>query len=124
MLTSGHSPRIFFFTTFLLGVAMVAMVATGPTPSGFSLVTPSGPTTRGSTTTTLPAARGARRGVPCTAYESNSLKRVCPRDGLPMSRADEAAARRRSPRFSLHLKPAAKSVATCTAAALSRYQKG
>ena len=28
VLTSGHSPWIFFFSFFLLGVAMVAMVAT------------------------------------------------------------------------------------------------
>ena len=45
-----------------------------------------------------------RRAARCP---TNSLKLVCPRGGLPGSRADEAAARRRSPRFSLHLKPAA-----------------
>ncbi len=36
VLTSGHSPWI-FFSTFLLGVAMVAMVATGQPSSGSSL---------------------------------------------------------------------------------------
>ena len=90
-----------FFTKFSLGVAKVAMVATANHRADLPLT----------------VGLDYRRAVPRTLCTVNG----CARGGLARSLADEAApggGRRAS-----HLKPAAKSVATCTAAALSRSDR-
>ena len=71
VLTSGLPPHsIFFLTTFVLGVAMVAMVATANHRADSHANTVGGSTT---------AVRLYRRAARCP---TNSLKLVC-RGGLP-----------------------------------------
>jgi len=79
VLTSGLPPHsIFFLTTFVLGVAMVAMVATANHRADSHANTVGGSTT---------AVRLYRRAARCP---TNSLKLVCAA-ACPEGVADEAA---------------------------------
>ena len=102
MLTSGHPAPMVVFSKFSLGVAKVAMVATANQRADLAL------------TVGLDYRRGAANAV--------HRERVCPRRPGQESCGRGGApggGRQRAP----HLKPAAKSVATCTAAALSRSDR-
>ena len=100
VLTSGHSLWMIFFYNFCFRGGHGGHGGHGQSIERILTLT----NAVGFDYTVQPCTRLYRRAARCP---TNSLKLVCPRGGLPGSRADEAAARRRSPRFSLHLKPAA-----------------
>ena len=106
VLTSGHSLWIFFYNFSFRG-GHGGHGGHGPTIERILTLTRSG------STTAVHGSTGARRGAPQT--ENGVTARGTAYPGVVQTTQRQAATA-----APLHLKPAAKSVATCTAAALSR----